>query len=209
MNKAEKKQKATVSEGKISELKFDDKNFNRHTEFGMSLLEKSLRRNGAGRSIVVDKDNRIIGGNGIVETAASIGLENTIVVETTGDQLVVVKRTDVDLDSKQGREMALADNATAAADFDLDLELIKVSQEEYGFDSKEWGIDLIDVSEQEQTTAEATEDDFDEDKDFIAVKCKKGDIWKLGNHRLMCGDSIQLADVQKLMGGGEGRHDIY
>lgn len=42
---------------KIDELKFDDKNFNKHTEYGMSLLEKSLRENGAGRSILIDKDN--------------------------------------------------------------------------------------------------------------------------------------------------------
>ncbi len=41
---------------KISDLKFDDKNFNKHTSYGMSLLEKSLRENGAGRSILIDKD---------------------------------------------------------------------------------------------------------------------------------------------------------
>jgi hypothetical protein len=42
-------------------------------------------------------------------------LEDVIVVETTGNQIVAVKRTDIDLDSKKGREMALADNATAKA----------------------------------------------------------------------------------------------
>ena len=44
----------------IKDLKFDDKNFNRHTEFGMGLLEKSLRETGAGRSILLDKDNNIL-----------------------------------------------------------------------------------------------------------------------------------------------------
>ena len=48
----------------------------------------------------------------------------------------------------------------------------------------------------------AEEDDFDEEKEDIHVICQQGDIWQLGNHRLMCGDSISLADVQKLMGGG-------
>ena len=47
----------------------------------------------------------------------------------------------------------------------------------------------------------AQEDDFDEDTDEIHVICAKGDIWQLGDHRLMCGDSVQLADVQRLMGG--------
>lgn len=79
----------------------------------MSRLEKSLRQNGAGRSILVDKDDNIIAGNGIVEAAVNAGITKTKVVEVTGDELVVVKRTDLELDSKAGREMALADNATA------------------------------------------------------------------------------------------------
>ena len=66
----------------ISELHFDDKNFNRHTSYGMSLIEKSLRNNGAGRSILLDKDNNIIAGNGVVESAGQIGLEKVKIVET-------------------------------------------------------------------------------------------------------------------------------
>ena len=50
---------------------------------------------------------------------------------------------------------------------------------------------------------EVEEDDFDAEKDHIEVRCKKGDIWQLGEHRLMCGDSINLDDVKKLMGGVE------
>ena len=109
----------------IKDLKFDDKNFNKHTEYGMHLLEKSLRENGAGRSILLDKDNNIIAGNGVVEVAGQIGLENVKVVETTGDEIIAVKRTDISLDSKKGREMALADNATASADLEWDEDTIK------------------------------------------------------------------------------------
>ena len=50
---------------------------------------------------------------------------------------------------------------------------------------------------------EVEEDDFDAEKDHIEVRCKKGDIWQLGEHRLMCGDSVDLEDVKKLMGGGQ------
>lgn len=106
----------------IKDLKFDDKNFNKHTEFGMSLLEKSLRENGAGRSILLDKDNNIIAGNGIVEAAGQIGLEKVKIVEAKGDEIIAVKRTDVALDSQKGREMALADNATARADLEWNEE---------------------------------------------------------------------------------------
>lgn len=108
----------------IKDLKFDDKNFNKHTQYGMSLLEKSLRENGAGRSILLDKDNNIIAGNGVVEAAGQIGLENVKIVEATGNEIIAVKRTDVSLDSRKGREMALADNATAKADIEWDFDNI-------------------------------------------------------------------------------------
>lgn len=126
----------------IKDLKFDDKNFNKHTEYGMSLLEKSLRENGAGRSILLDKDNNIIAGNGIVEAAGQIGLEKVKVVEATGDEIIAVKRTDISLDSKKGREMALADNATAAVDLEWDEGTISEELDKFGIDSQEWGLNI-------------------------------------------------------------------
>ena len=138
--------------GNIDQLKFDDKNFNKHTEYGMSLLEKSLRENGAGRSILVDKDDNIIAGNGIVEAAINAGISKTRIVEVTGDELVVVKRTDLELDSKQGREMALADNATAAADLNWDETNIAEISDTFDINFGEWGVD-IDI---------ASPDDFDD-----------------------------------------------
>ena len=126
----------------IKELKFDNENFNDHTEYGMSLLEKSLRENGAGRSILIDKDNNIIAGNGIVEAAGQIGLEDMQIVETTGDKIIAVKRTDVSLNSKKGRIMAMADNATAAADLNWNMGKIAKATEQYGIDTEDWGLDI-------------------------------------------------------------------
>ena len=138
----------------IKDLKFDDKNFNKHTEYGMSLLEKSLRENGAGRSILLDKDNNIIAGNGIVEAAGQIGLEKVKIVEAKGDEIIAVKRTDISLNSHKGREMALADNATAAVDLDWDKEAIADEFDED--EAKSWGVDLDwnDVEEDEELGVE-------------------------------------------------------
>lgn len=49
----------SVKNGSVEDLKFDDKNFNLHSEFGLGAIEKSLRKNGAGRSILVDMDNTL------------------------------------------------------------------------------------------------------------------------------------------------------
>ena len=122
----------------ISELRFDDKNFNDHTEYGMSLLEKSLRDFGAGRSILIDKNNNIIAGNGIIEAAGNIGLEDMKIVETTGDKIIAVKRTDIELDSREGRGLAMADNATSSADLSWNKGNIEEVSEKFNIDPGEW-----------------------------------------------------------------------
>ena len=176
----------------LADLTPDGENFNRHTEFGTKLLEDSLRKFGAGRSVLVDKNGNIIAGNSTAETAAAIGMDDVVVVQTDGTKLVVVQRTDLELDTPQGRELALADNMTALKGIDLDLDKVR---ESLGDDlAKAWGMEIPEV----QRTAQ--EDDFDPDKPVETV-CKKGDIWKLGNHRLMCGDSTDAGDVALLMDG--------
>lgn len=180
----------------INELKFDDKNFNKHTEFGMSLLEKSLKENGAGRSILIDKDNNIIAGNGIIEAAGQAGFEKVKIVETAGDEIVAVKRTDISLDSEQGRRMAFADNATASADLEWDDDLLR---QEFDDDYlRSWGVDLAAVyDENEIIEDEITEDDVPDDEDVLS---KTGEIYQLGNHRVACGDSLDQELVSRLFG---------
>jgi len=126
----------------LDALTLDGRNFNRHTEQGMNLLEKSLRELGAGRSILVDKDNNIIAGNGIVEAAGKAGITRVRMVVVQGDELVAVKRTDMSLDSREGRQMALADNATAAADLSWDTDTLQEVADEFDIDTEEWGVEL-------------------------------------------------------------------
>ena len=181
---------------KISDLKFDDKNFNKHTEYGMSLLEKSLRELGAGRSILLDKDNNIIAGNGIVEAAGSVGLENVKIIETTGDEIVAVKRTDMTIDSREGREMALADNATANVDLSWNEDNIKEQTEKWDFDTSDWGMNFDFDKDIEVEEDEAPEVNENEPADSVL-----GGVYQLGRHRLMCGDSTDAGSVAILMEG--------
>lgn len=182
----------------IADLRFDDKNFNRHTSYGMSLLEKSLNKFGAGRSILIDKNNNIIAGNGIIEAAGQAGLENVKIVETTGDEIVAVKRTDVSLNSKEGREMALADNATANADLSWDEDNIKEQTEKWDFDTSDWGL-KFDFDKD----TEVEEDEAPEVNESEPAKSELGKVYQLGNHRLMCGDSTDAGSVAILMDGQE------
>ena len=96
---------------KIEDLKFDDKNFNRHTQYGHKLLEDSLRKFGAGRSILIDKNGKIVAGNGIAETAADIGLDDIIERHRCGR--VAVFRNHSKIMSGQGEKFAFTIESSA------------------------------------------------------------------------------------------------
>jgi len=118
---------------KVSDLVLDEHNANKGTERGRYMLDHSLRQYGAGRSILLDKNGRIIAGNKTVEVATDVGIEDVIVVQTDGTKLVAVQRTDLDLETDQeARQLAYADNRAsevglqwdpAALQFDLDAGL--------------------------------------------------------------------------------------
>ena len=111
----------------IEELVQDDHNLNKGTEAGQKLMEKSFKDLGAGRSILVDKDGRIIAGNKSQLAAMAAGIKKVRVIETQGDELIAVKRTDLSLDSKEGRELAYADNLTTQVNLawdEIDLDYL-------------------------------------------------------------------------------------
>ena len=110
---------------KASELTPDIRNANRGTERGRYALEASMRQYGAGRSILVDKHGRIIAGNKTLETAADVGLDDVIIVQTDGTQVVAVQRMDLDLaHDDNARMLAYADNRVGQLDLDFDPEVL-------------------------------------------------------------------------------------
>ena len=173
-----------IIEASIDSLIPDNKNFNKGTEFGEHLMDKSLREFGLGRSILIDRNNRIIAGNKTAEKAADIGFDNVIIVETDGKSLVAVKRKDIDLDSAKGRELALADNATSKANLSFDTDLIMQEAEKFDFAPEDWGVSL-DAPEDWGVSLDAPEEDSENDDDQtrkvidtrLIVEC--GDVSKL------------------------------
>lgn len=105
----------------IQELAQDGHNFNKGNEQGQQLMERSFKELGAGRSILLDRNGNIIAGNKSQKAAIAAGIKRVRVIETTGDELVAVKRTDVDIDSAEGRKMAYLDNLTTQVNLTWDL----------------------------------------------------------------------------------------
>ena len=179
---------------KISELIPDDKNFNKGTEQGKELIKNSLTQFGAGRSILIDKNKRIIAGNKSVENAVSIGMENVQIVESDGTKLIAVMRTDIDLDTPQGRQMALADNATAKANIVWAEDVIADELGEVVADI--WGIELAEVADD----LSGEDDNFDVPIGGFETDIVLGDFFEIGDHKLLCGSATETDSWAKVMG---------
>ena len=195
-----KQEEVNIEVVSIDDLIQDDHNFNKGNEQGAQLLERSFRECGAGRSVLIDKDNRLVGGNKAQKGFKAAGKKKVIIVDSDADTLVAVRRKDVSLDSAEGRKMAYLDNLTTQVNLTWDeTELEAVQADVEGFDIADFGVDLFDSQTGDEEPL-PEEDDFGEGEKTEAV-CQRGDVWKLGEHRLMCGDSTEAADVERLMDG--------
>jgi len=189
----------------LSDLTPDTANANKGTERGRYMVEASLTETGAGRSIVADKDGRIIAGNKTLEAWAGMG-GAVKVVETDGHELVVVQRTDLDLSDPKGkaRKLAYYDNRAGQVGLEWDAEQLLADVNA--------GVDLAAMFKADEiaellagvkggTDADA-EPQIDQAEELNKKwKVKVGDLWRIGVHRLLCGDSTKAADVARVMGG--------
>ena len=149
-------------------------------------LKDSLTRFGLVDPIIIninkERKNIVIGGHQRLRVWADLG--NT-----------EIDCNELDLTLDKERELNIRLNKNGGS---FDDELVK----EY-FDYEElteWGFTPDELFDQEETTADGLIDD-DEIPEAKESKVKRGDIWKLGNHRIMCGDSTSSNDVAKLMNG--------
>ena len=133
----------------IEDLTPDAHNFNRGTDEGRQLMQRSLTELGAGRSILVDRNGNVIAGNKTQEAAIKAGIRKVRVIETDGTELVAVKRTDIDIDSAKGRELALVDNLATQVNLAWDEAELEAMDVE-GFDPASWGLKRM-ISERAKT----------------------------------------------------------
>ena len=156
----------------------------RNNDQGVDAVAKSIKEFNWQQPIVVDKDNVIIVGHTRYKAAKKLGMKEVPVVKADN------------LTDEQVKAYRLADNKTGElTDWDmglLDDELADIAD----IDMSDFGFDL-DLGDDE---AKVQEDDFDEEVSK-EPKSKLGQIYQLGRHRLMCGDSTNHEMVKKLVGG--------
>jgi DNA modification methylase len=173
----------------ISDLRPDPRNARTHDDRSMSAIAASLRRFGQQKPIVVDAGGIVRAGNGLFLSAKSLGWTHIAAVRT-------------DLAAAELTAYALADNQTATLagwDHDTLAAMIAELQAEDAtlLDAVGFGDDLSSILDPPVPPANA--DDIPEPPD--AATTKPGDLWLLGDHRLLCGDSAQAEDLDRLLGG--------
>lgn len=167
----------------IKALKPYEKNTRKHQKKDVDNIARSIEKFGMNDPIGIWKDNIIVEGHGRLLACKQLGMTEVPCVRL--DHLT----------DEQRREYAIAHNATAElSEWDLDIlpdELAELNLSDFDFD---FGID----GKEENEIVEDEAPEVDEENDPIS---KPGDIWQLGRHRLMCGDSTDKATVEMLMDG--------
>jgi hypothetical protein len=187
----EKTGKIKVSRGSVEDLIPDDQNANEGTERGQHMIDVSFERSGAGRSVLVDKNGKVIAGNKSQQAAADAGITDAIIVETEGDELVVVKRRDLDLDDDEdgrARALAYADNRAAQVGLHWNAAQV-VADLQSGVDVSGMFFDseLADIVAEELTDADVIGVESDDGRDSAYYAKIKGATGK-GGVRLLFGE---------------------
>ena len=169
----------------IKALKPYEKNTRKHQKKDVDNIARSIEKYGMCDAIGIwGEQNIIVEGHGRMMACKQLGMTEVPCVRL--DHLT----------DEQRREYAIAHNATAElSEWDLDIlpdELAELDLSDFDFD---FGI------EDEEEETEIVEDEAPEVDEENEPITKLGDIWQLGRHRLMCGDSTSIDDVEKLMGG--------
>lgn len=176
-------------------IKQDERNYRAHPEENKEAIKKSLEDFKPGRSIVLDSEGGIIGGNGVYEQAEALGIP-VEVIESDGSKLFAIKRTDISPDDPRRSGLALADNATT----DLSVWVEPLLKEDFTREEIEtWGIEL----EWEDDKPQRYEPNLTPPPETIISQL--GDLYELNGHRLVCGDSTLPATLSKLMDGEKSK----
>jgi DNA modification methylase len=162
-----------------------------HSDEQVAQLAASIREFGFTNPILIDQDSNIIAGHGRLLAARKSKMAQVPAVVVTG------------LDDRKRRALVIADNKLAL-NAGWDEEALRVELEDLAGDfGKLMGFsedELVDLLRGDEATEGLTDEDAVPDAPEVPVTVE-GDVWLLGRHRLMCGDSTSIDAVERLMGG--------
>ena len=178
----------------VSELIPYARNARTHSDEQVARIAASIQEFGWTNPILIDGSKGIIAGHGRVLAARKLGLEKVPTIELSG------------LTEAQKRAYIIADNRLALdAGWDEDILKLEFAElEKEGFELSKTGFSDEEINEMmaDLDREVAGVEDVDTPEPPKNPKTKRGEIWILGTHRLMCGDSTSVEDVQEVMGGG-------
>lgn len=167
---------------RLDEITPYENNAKTHDQTQINNVAESIKQYGFVQPVVIDRDGVIVIGHCRVMAAKKIGMKSVPCVCVD------------DLTPEQVKALRLVDNKTNESPWDFDLlapELEELDLTGFDFD---WELPVKD-------NTEIKEDEAPEVDESQPPVTRTGDVWKLGRHRLMCGDSTSAGCVQKLMGG--------
>lgn len=164
-------------------------NAKKHDAAQVANVAESIRQYGFVQPVVVDRDGVIVIGHCRALAAKKLGMVEVPCVCVD------------DLTPEQVNALRLVDNKTNESPWDLDLLAAELPELDLSAFDFEWGL-------QAQLNDEVVEDGYSPAPP-AEPRSKQGEIFQLGRHRLMCGDSTSLQDVQALVGGGTGGSSAY
>lgn len=180
-----------IEEIPIDELVPYENNAKKHTRQQIDAVEASIKEFGFRNPVIVwrNADGRpeVVAGHARITAAKNIGMKKVPCVSCD------------DLTDAQRRALTLVDNQTTMmTGWDDELLAYELDTLSLDFDMTDFGFtdEMVGMAEEETSVVE------DEVPDVIECRAKRGEIWKLGNHRVMCGDATCREDVEKLAGGG-------
>jgi DNA modification methylase len=180
----------------LADLKPRATNPRTHSKKQITQIANAIRRFGFTNPVLVDDTNGIVAGHGRVEAAKAVGLDQVPTVRLSA------------MSEAEIRAYVIADNRLAEnAGWDralLGLELQYLTELEIDFDVTDTGFELpeIDILIGELSLAANDNDPADAAVDVAAGPAisRPGDVWQIGNHRLICGDSTRPETYQQLLG---------
>ena len=165
-----------------------------HSDAQIDQIAASIREFGWTNPILVDADNTIIAGHGRLAAASRLGLEQVPVIRL-GHLSAAQRKALVIADNQLALNAGWDEGALSSLIRELDAE--KFELDLLGFDSS--ALDRYLAGLDEATAAEAEEGDLPEVP--VVPTSRPGDLWILGEHRLLCGDATVMTDVERLMDG--------